>query len=375
MGALVLCTVAIAPAQPRGIPGLTAAPQVRAAYDAIFDARFDEVPRRLAETCGPAPPEACRLLDALNTWWQIQLDPHNRSRDATFNARVNAAIAATAAWTVREPLRAEAWFYLGAAYGARVQWRSLRGETLAAARDGKRIKDALEQALALDPDMQDAWFGIGLYHYYAAIAPTMAQILRWLLFLPGGDREQGLQQMARAREGGVLVRSEADYQLHLIYIWFERAPAASLDLLAGLRRRHPGNPHFVQATARIQDVYLSDIAGSLGTWEALLADARAGRVRQRALAETSARLGAALQLDRLGRYDAAIAHLRAVIAGNPAAPHGAVSQAHLQLGDVHAHAGRADDAAAAYRLAITTAPAGDPLRTRARASDALRSLR
>ena len=46
---------------------------------------------------------------------------------------------------------AEAWFYLGAAYGARVQWRVLRQEHLAAARDGKRIKEALEQALALDP--------------------------------------------------------------------------------------------------------------------------------------------------------------------------------------------------------------------------------
>ena len=43
--------------------------------------------------------------------------------------------------------RAEAWFYLGAAYGARVQWRVLREQRLAAARDGKRIKESLERAL------------------------------------------------------------------------------------------------------------------------------------------------------------------------------------------------------------------------------------
>ena len=73
------------------------------------------------------------------------------------------------AWTQREPQRADAWFFLGASYGLRVQWRVLRTERLAAARDGKRIKDALERALALDPDLQDAYFGIGLYHYYADV--------------------------------------------------------------------------------------------------------------------------------------------------------------------------------------------------------------
>ena len=46
---------------------------------------------------------------------------------------------------------------------------------LGAARDGKRIKDSLERALALDPRLQEAYFGIGLYHYYADVAPTAAK--------------------------------------------------------------------------------------------------------------------------------------------------------------------------------------------------------
>ena len=170
--------------------GITAAPQLARVYDAIFDARFEEVPRLLAETCPPAPLEACRLLDVVALWWRIQLDPQDTSRDRLFHTRVEAAIAAADAWTKREPARAEAWFYLGGAYGARVQWRVLRGEPLAAARDGKRIKAALEHALMLDPDMQDAYFGIGLYQYYADVAPAAAKVLRWLLTLPGGDRRR-----------------------------------------------------------------------------------------------------------------------------------------------------------------------------------------
>ena len=75
----------------------------------------------------------------------------------------------------------------------------LRGEQLAAARDGKRIKDALERALALDPALQDAYFGIGLYHYYADVAPAAFKMLRWLLLLPGGDRARGAARRCCAR--------------------------------------------------------------------------------------------------------------------------------------------------------------------------------
>ena len=95
------------------------------------------------------------------------------------------------------------------ARSARAQWRVLRGQSLAAARDGKRIKLALERSLMLDPALQDAYFGIGLYHYYADVAPAFAKMLRWLFLLPGGDRERGLQEMQRARTGGQLLRSDA----------------------------------------------------------------------------------------------------------------------------------------------------------------------
>jgi len=64
--------------------------------------------------------------------WQIQLDPESRGLDPAFTAAVERAIRTTEAWTERAPDSAEAWFYLGGAYGARVQWRVLRGEKVAA---------------------------------------------------------------------------------------------------------------------------------------------------------------------------------------------------------------------------------------------------
>jgi hypothetical protein len=355
--------------------GLTAAPQLARAYSAIFDARFNEMSAILAETCGPAPREACLVLDAVALWWQIQLDPLNTARDAEFLMRVERAIAATEAWTAREPQRAEAWFYLGGSYGVRVQWRSLRRQLLSAARDGKRIKDAMERALALDPALQDAYFGVGLYHYYADVAPATAKILRFLLLLPGGDRRQGLEEMLRARSGGQFAESEADYQLLFVYLWYEKQTDRALELLAALHGRHPRNPHFLQLDAEIRDVYLHDAKASLQSWQRLLDAARNGRVAEPAMAEATSRLGIALQLDRLSEHEAALPHLRAVIAAKAAAPYGAVSRAHLQLGDALQHLGRIPDATTAYRAAIASLPAGDPSRIRARAEAGLRALR
>ena len=162
------------------------------------------------------------MLEATALWWRIQLDPESRALDPAFTAAVERAIRTTEAWTERAPDSAEAWFYLGGAYGARVQWRVLRGEKVAAARDGKQIKEAMDRAIALEPGMDDAYFGLGMYKYYADVAPAAARILRFLLLLPGGDRKEGLREMLRARSRGRLMQGEADYQLHVIYLWYER---------------------------------------------------------------------------------------------------------------------------------------------------------
>ena len=353
--------------------GLTAGPQLVRVYDAIFDARFDQVPAMLTQACGTpgagakaearspkAAAEACQLLEVVTLWWQIQLDPKNRVHDEEFQNKSDAAIAAIEAWTEREPTRGEAWFYLGGAYGARAQWRVLREERLAAARDGKRIKNALERALALDPSLNDAYFGIGLYHYYADVAPAAFRMLRWVLLLPGGDRLEGMREMLRARSEGQLLQSEADYQLHLIYLWYEKQPQRAVQLLRGLRDRHPRNPLFVQLIAEIQDVYLHDLQASQQTWQALLTSAEARRVAEPAMTEATARLGLAGVLDRLSDPDTAMQHLRAIIVTKPAGPYGVLARAQLALGQLLDRLGRRNEAVRAYRAALDVAPPDDP---------------
>ncbi len=312
---------------PAAQTGITAAPAIARAYDLILDADFDQLNRTLPATCPPAPSVACLGLKALALWWQIQLDPDSRTLDAAFLSAANTAIAEAERFAAAEPRRAEAWFYVGAAYGVRAQFRVYRVERLAAARDGKRIKDALEKALVLDPSMHDAEFGVGMYRYYAGVAPALFRFLRFFLLLPGGNREGGLEQLERASRLGLLVRGEAEFQIHVLYLWYERKSKEALALIRGLQQRYPHNPLFHQIEAEILDAYFHDHAASLAASEQLRALARSRAVSGAAVAEVAARLNIARQLIALQQRERAIGELDALIAQNPSAPAGAMTRA------------------------------------------------
>jgi tetratricopeptide (TPR) repeat protein len=350
----------------RGVDGLARA------YDFILEARFDQAEAELRRACGPAPPEACDVLNATAIWWKILLDPESRELDDEFSTAVDRAIANTEAWTDRAPDDPEAWFYKGGAYAARVQWRVLRNEKLSAARDGKSIKVALERAIELDPALEDAYFGVGMYKYYADVAPAAAKFLRFLLLLPGGDRREGLDQMLRARSRGKLLQGEADYQLHVIYLWYERQTPRALELLQSLHERYPANPLFIAQIAEIQDVYQHDITASLATWQSLLAAAREQRANAPVLSEIQARLGIAKQLEALGQTDDAIDMLQSVVALHSPSPYGSLPLAYLRLGEAYDRMGARASAVDAYRAAMAFGVSPDPYDVRVRSSERLR---
>lgn len=352
--------------------GLTSPEGLVKAYELILDARLPEAERELQQACPPAPQPACAVIGAVAGYWRLLLDPQNTNGDAALMTRINAAIAATEGWAAREPRRAEAWFYLGGAYGTRVLLRGHRGQYLAAARDGKRIHDSLQQAIKLDPSLGDAYFGLGLYHYYAAIAPRAARILSALLFLPGGNRAGGLLEMEQTRTTGMLLRGEADYQLHLIYLWYERQPATALRLIEGLSTRYPHNPVFALRLADVQGDYMRNHTSALQTFRTLFEAARASHVASPSIAEINARLGMAKELDALCDTANAVEQLRAVIAMRPAAPYAAMARAYYQLGVAFDRAGRRSEAIDGYRHALAASPRDDRAGIREKARKAIR---
>lgn len=374
MKQLLLASALAIAAQTASLPGITEGQRLAATYELILQAKFPEADAALTRACPPAPSEACATLTAASLWWQIQMDPDSRALDARLQSLSRTAIEATSRWTQREPRRAEAWFFHAGAYAPLTQWRVLRGERVAAARDGLRIKNALERAVSLDPSLHDAYFGIGLYHYYADVAPAGLRMLRWLLLLPGGNREQGLDEMRRARNQGVMLAGEADYQLHWLYLWYEHDVAGALHLLRGLESRYPTNPIFLQRIAEVHRDDRRDLPASRDAWQLLLERAQTGRVAVAALTETRARLGLADTL-LAANEPARVADLVApVVAARATAPYGALARAYLISGRAHQQLGDRSRARSAFTSARDSAPRDDPDRIRARANEALSRL-
>ena len=80
---LLAAATLVASQAPRARP-LTGGDALARAYDAALDADFAEAGRRRDAACPPAPEPACLLLDALATWWRIQLDPDDPQLDGGF---------------------------------------------------------------------------------------------------------------------------------------------------------------------------------------------------------------------------------------------------------------------------------------------------
>jgi len=371
----VLATLVVRPLRAVPVTGLSHAPLLAHAYDLVYDADFAGAEAALRQACPPAPAQACAVIAVAARWWRIYLDIDNRSLDPAFTARVNATIDRGEQWAAREPERAEVWFYLGAAYGSRVQYNARRGEYFAAARDGKRIKVSLEKAISLDPALHDAYFGVGLYQYYADIAPTVLKLVRWLLALPGGNKAEGLARMRQTRNLGLLLKADAAYQLHLIDLWYEHKPDQALGLLDELRARYPHNPMFILNAAQVHDIYRSDHPAALAAYRALVDGARAGTLREPVLAEGWGHLGAAAQWRAMGQIDRALDDAQWVIDHRPTMPYGAVAMAHLDAARSWERKGQRDTAVASYRSAVAAAPPGDPRHVRRDAEKALSRLR
>ncbi|MGE0706103.1 MAG: tetratricopeptide repeat protein, partial [Vicinamibacterales bacterium] len=334
---------------------LTNGRALAAVYDSILAGRFTAAEQELKAACPPAPAEACQAMAVTILWWRISLNPENQELDEEIERNAVAAIDAAERWTRREPDNAEAWFYHAAAHAPLVQWRLLREQRLTAIREASRVKSSLERALELDPTLQDAHFGIGLYRYYAGIAPAALRMFRWLFWLPGGDREEGLEQMERARQSGQLLGGEADYQLHFIYLWYENQHARALELLENLHQRYPTNPLFLERIAEVQREYFNDYPASLAAWRTLVADAERNAMALPQVAQVRGRLGLASTLDEMYRTDRAIDVLQQLVAARPADPPHALARAYLQLGAAHDRLGQRDSAVTAYAAAIREA--------------------
>jgi tetratricopeptide (TPR) repeat protein len=275
----------------------------RAHFEKLVAANPETLPARFALLQG--------LEDASRT---------DRSLQAQFERQMDAFIADAEARYSRSDKDDEALFYLGNAHMVRAAYRFNNDKGMwGAARDGAKSKRYADAYVKRHPGHADAYFTLGTYNYYVELAPSFIKVIRPLLFLPSGNRAEGLQQLERAYTQGRLFSFPAGMVLMEIYGSFEGRPADGVRVGEQLARAYPDNPSVQFALA---ELYLGpaveDSAKAAAQYEKVIAS-EAKRAEPRPTL-FQAQLGLASSLFQQWRGGEAVRVLSATIDARPSAP-------------------------------------------------------
>jgi len=208
------------------------------------------------------------LLEADALWWNIYCTSAERKYntvDAWSHVRgpeddVYLALSDKAAQLAEAAIAksdtAEMEFYAGMGYALRARLLGLRYEKMATARAGVKARGHFLRCLELDPNMVDAYTGLGLYNYYVDTLSAIAKVLRFFMGIPGGNKRVGLHQLEIASTKGELTQAEARFYMAKNLRNYDRDYARAAQAAAPLISRFPKNPQFL--------LLAGDIAAKLG---------------------------------------------------------------------------------------------------------------
>ena len=179
---------------------------------------------------------------------------------------------------------ADMHFYAGMGDALIARLYSLRNETRPAARYGVRARERLIRAEALDPNLADADFGLGLYNYYADTLSSTAKMLRFFMGIPGGNKQEGIRQLKHAISEGALTPVEARFYLALSLHNYDQKYEQALEVSAPLEQKYPSNPIF--------HLMRGDLYAKLGRKDQAIAAYRAAAAQHLTDTESDARVQA-----------------------------------------------------------------------------------
>jgi len=197
------------------------------------------------------------LLEANARWWKLycaacetkygMIDAWRRPRlpeDDAYLALAGKAVHLAEAH-LKETETAEMHLYAGTGWLLRGRLLGLRDDRRGTARAGVKAREHLLRAIQLDPDLFDAYAGLGLYNYYVDTLSAFARVLRFFMGIPGGDKKKGIRQLELAMTKGELTAVEARFYLAKNLRNYDQKYEQGAELLAPLVEQYPQNPIFL----------------------------------------------------------------------------------------------------------------------------------
>jgi len=243
---LLLCVLASSSVQAQWIQDTAIDARVRRGIDEIYNIEFDKADKDFEEAIRRMPDHpAGYFFQAMTKWWRILSNFEDESHDKEFLTALDNVISMCEKRLDENENDVTALFYKGGAVGFQGRLRANRGSWLAAANDGLVALPAIRKAFKLDPTNSDVLLGMGMYNYYAEVIPGQYPIVKpVMIFLPGGDKKKGLEQLEMAAQKARYAKVEAMYFLLQTYFTYERQFVRALEIAQELRNKYPRNPLF-----------------------------------------------------------------------------------------------------------------------------------
>ena len=203
--------------------------------------------------------------NAMIAWsrYEYEFETSDDKQRIVFEKTLDDSIAGIKRWIKKNPQDPNGYMGIGALYGLRAMFSMRNRSWVTAYFSGRRAISNLERSLELDPSYYDAFFGLGIYQYFAGTLPNVIKILARLVAIKG-DPAEGVQQLNLARQKALFTADSA--KLILIEVQNTRGsqfynPQRSLEFINQLRAKFPTNPlmHYVEVICLYETGHYDDV--------------------------------------------------------------------------------------------------------------------
>ncbi len=184
------------------------------------------------------------VLKAVVYYYRYLLDESTAEIEKQFIKLAKTGIDRAHKRLTRDQKNTDALFYAGTAHIYLAALHGEQGNWLQAFWNGKSGIAYLQRIVRIDSTYYDAYFGLGVYHYYADVMPKLVKTASRLIGVEG-DRRQGLYELKLAAEKGIYARAEAAYFLGKIYAYMEEDHQKALECFRFLSTQYPKNAGFL----------------------------------------------------------------------------------------------------------------------------------
>jgi tetratricopeptide (TPR) repeat protein len=352
LSVLALCTVAAEaglPVQPD--PGVEAKVDslVRAAVDHAFAGRLDLGLQTvdLAEEVAPRDPRVgLTRFRLLRENYPVSVFEKERAREQepALIRELEQCIAICDSMLEVDETNAAAYLYRGWAYINKAQTQLIARRLRAAAGSSRHGKSDFDRFYKYHPEGDpDAATVLGAFLFYADTLPGFFKFIRWLIRVPGGDRERGLALLREGAAGRGYTYPDAVMVLGVTYYLFDGNLEDASSILRDAVERYPRHPWIVEYTCSMSYLF-PEFTGRAVAYESAVLDGWNETTRgwdEAVRYRLMWSLGR--QYQQLGDFDAALEKMSEIVIDSPTAPSAIAPKTQLSAIELAGNLGREHD--------------------------------